>query len=169
MLSGLLLAACLQQPMYASNNVGNGSSLTPANTYQQFKTPVSLTTGVSCGPQGKWLITVQMGTTVNTASANPGYTCISASVPVTVLDGLTYQGGTPPCNAVPTNPPANEIAGSPLFGGSNPTLTNQGASELTIGHATVANNIAITVTCWIGSTSNNNIFQGFCGMEADPL
>jgi hypothetical protein len=170
MLSGLLLAACLTQPMYASSAVGNGSTLTPQNTYEQFRGPVTLTTGVSCGPKNDWLITFQQGLTVSSISANTAYSCISTNVPVTaVLDSLTYQGGTPLCNAVPTNSPANQVAGAPNFGGTNQTNVIQGANQLMIGHATVPNNTTIISTCWIASTTNNSIFSGFCGMEADPI
>lgn len=137
---------------------------TVANTYQQLGANVSVTTGVSNGTQGKWLVEVEEALSSSDAviAAGGAYGCFASASTYTLIDNTSDGAST--CFTALTN----SVAGTTKFAGSASAI--QGSQAFAKALVYVANSTTFTVSCYVASTGTvSNTVYGYCHVKATPV
>lgn len=151
----------------ASSGALQASTGATANTWVTA-TAMPVTTGVSNGPSGKWLLELEMfGSTGNNALAGETVSlCITSTGTFTAIDNSMQSTGT-----VCTGGPLNPVAGGPAFGmQSSSSSSNLGNSEFIRALVYVANSTSITFNCKVeGSTNTSATVNYYCHAIPIPI
>lgn len=160
----------LTQPIFAST--GNVSVTTGAiNAFVQLGATQTVTTGISGGPQNKWLVTTTIQAGVNGLTAQPSFLCGSTpTFTFTVLDFMGYNSGNV-CAPSTTGTVGNNFMGGPGFANAAGSGNSQnGSSQLLVAHLTVPNSSTFSMNCYAGSTLATGFsLSGYCCIEAIPI
>jgi hypothetical protein len=153
-------AQCTLTPLFnSSGNVSKATSTT-ANSYVTLGS-ASVTTGVSGGPNGEWLLDIKMPLNVGGASSEYAYGCITSSSTGTVEDSTTAFSQT--CITSVTG----SIAGNVEFGDS--TGSDVGLQSFVEAHVLVANSTTYAVTGLVSaSTTTPLTVYGNVNITATP-
>ncbi len=159
--SGTNESQCSLTPSFATTGHTSTATGTTANTYQQLGTTQSITTGVSHGPNGEWLVTITQPLSVVGAATESVYGCFSSASTFTLEDNTSANAST--CTTALTN----SIAGTTNFGFVSGAI---GAlSSVATAHVLVANNATLSVSFYVaGSTTTSQTVYGYGSMVAEP-
>lgn len=153
------VSQCSASPLLATSGNTNVATGTTANTYQQLGATQSITTGVSNGTNGEWLVEVHEHLVIGSAVSGGIYGCVSSASTYTVNEGTTDGPNT----CLTTQ--ANSFAGSPTFGAS--TGSNLGLAQDITASVLVANSTTFNTKCWAaGGGSTSTTVYGYCRVEA---
>ena len=154
------LALVSPQPSYAPLPCGSGA------TGSCSSGAITVTTGVSSGASGKWLVTVTESLQQSgTVGASTTGCVISASTftPIDADSGNQATGGD--CTG---GGPTNHFMGIPNFGQT--TTASSGSSARGVAHVLVANSTSFSATCYVQQSSVVAVtVYGWCSIQAVPI
>jgi hypothetical protein len=159
--SGTNESQCTVTPSFATTGHTSVATGTTANTYQQLGATQSITTGVSHGPNGEWLVTITEPLSVVGAASESVYGCFSSASTFTLEDYTSANAST--CTTALTN----SVAGTTNFGLVSGAIGSLGS--VATAHVLVANNTTLSVAFYVaGSTTTSATVYGYGSIVAEP-
>ena len=153
---------CQTSSLYATTGNASEATGTSANTYKQLGSSVSITTGVSHGANGEWLIKITMPLNAS-AGSQYVYGCVASASSYTLEDSTTNGGNNCVTSLV------NSFAGGPGFGetASGTPVGTVGLSQIVSANVLVANGTTFTISGYVAaSSSTSTTVYGHISMEA---